>query len=90
MKLFNRPPKIKAQMVGILRGRIVATGSYSAFPFNPLEARRVPPFRVCMNGKWHEVEVVDHRESFGWRAESVIALNVDKEVAPVVEIRSPR
>ena len=87
--MSRRPPKVNATMVGVLRGRVVATGTYAAFPFNPFSHPQWPSFRVCHNGRWVEVEVVGFHEDWGWEAEAVEAVRKDAECSPRVEIRGP-
>jgi hypothetical protein len=86
---MRKPPKVNASMVGFLRGRVVACGTYGALPFNPYSHPQWRPFRVCFNGKWHTVQVTSFNEDWGWEAESVVALEKDAEYSPRVEIRGP-
>lgn len=89
MKLTRRAPKVNADMVGQIRDRVVATGRYAAIPFNPFAHPQWPPFRVCFNGRWIEVEVTEFSEEWGWKAEEVVARNRDLDITPRIDVRGP-
>jgi hypothetical protein len=83
----RRPPKVKASSAFVAQGKLKAAGPMAALPFNPHPYARCPAFRIGFNGRWHEVELVDACETYGWVAASVIDIKAELDVVPKVELR---